>query len=125
MMTAEPELTDEQIAEGLKIWSAASGLEMKCLAINGEQDLPAIESFVRNASSYYATALRELQWRRAAEKVTTEPPTVPGWYWWRVSPDKQWERVEVSDYRGGMHMRGDHVTSYGGYWCGPIPEPKE
>ena len=72
----------------------------------------------------------ELRW-------TTEPPTVPGWYWVRWSPRKPWSgqsEVEVVEVlvpkSGAVYL--DHcgrspewesLSANWLEWSGPIPEP--
>ncbi len=60
---------------------------------------------------------------------TTQKPTQPGWYWWRIYDDEPWQVVQVC-------VKGDRIfhkrigsqfeidTSKGA-WSGPIKEPEE
>ncbi len=75
---------------------------------------------------------------------TTEPPTEPGWYWWREPCSVTWNVCEI--YHGSISSRplfvrnGGRVDNlptfvmiYGAggpggrrlEWAGPIPEPSE
>lgn len=64
---------------------------------------------------------------------TTEPPTVEGWYWCRLSRLNMSRCVEVYGARDQLMFgskRDDYtpqtpVTREGFEWAGPIPEPKE
>ena len=63
-------------------------------------------------------------------KWTTEQPTVPGWYWHRMTDGLTWmEQIEVLD--GRLVVIEDHpygpqpVAGCTGEWAGPIPEPEE
>ena len=69
---------------------------------------------------------------------TTQPPTEPGYYWWRAEQiDPRWpEIVEINrfvDIHGtpflGGYVAGSarrrHINEMTGEWAGPIPEPEE
>lgn len=66
---------------------------------------------------------RALEW-------TTEPPKVPGWYWFkdeygiRIAWIKHDSRKmnELYAVIGGI---GNWMSNLHGQWAGPIPEPKE
>lgn len=49
---------------------------------------------------------------------TTEPPKVPGWYWYRRKSNDHYNHV----MKVGAPMIGDeNLTAF--KWAGPIPEP--
>lgn len=51
---------------------------------------------------------------------TSEPPTVPGWYWYRRKKNDNYNHI----MKVGTAMIGDqNLTAF--KWCGPIPEPDE
>lgn len=70
---------------------------------------------------------------------TSEPPTVPGWYWYRASPDKEVVMADVQPFNGELaaemkpaapKFMFDSVSYYrkkfpGCQWAGPIPLPQE
>jgi len=63
-------------------------------------------------------------------KWTTTPPSVSGWYWWRLSAEQPGELVYanietavVSDQYGKAH---DLDTIFEGQWSSePLPQPQE
>lgn len=64
-------------------------------------------------------------------KWTHEPPTQPGWYFWRCGDNYRCVHVW---WRGGTKRLGYGVEKYsaclnfgtpGEEWAGPIPEPEE
>lgn len=66
---------------------------------------------------------RALEW-------TTEPPKVPGWYWFkneygiriaRIKHDSR-KMNELYAVIGGV---GNWMSMQNGQWAGPIPEPRE
>lgn len=53
---------------------------------------------------------------------TTEPPKVPGWYWWRKYPSQTPVIERVAE---NLHMKGWRVDRHGGEWSSkPITEPE-
>lgn len=65
--------------------------------------------------------------RRPGLEWTTEPPTVPGWYWWRWHKGAEAIPLEV---REGLIVEYPRrtlraVADIGGQWAGPIPMPKD
>lgn len=63
-------------------------------------------------------AIRELD-----RKYTSEPPKVPGFYWFRSRP--HYCIYEVLDIVGrGLEVMGRPVTAMGGEWCGPLTPPE-
>lgn len=65
--------------------------------------------------------------RRPGLAWTTEPPTVPGWYWWRWHKGAENMPLEV---REGLIVEYPRrilraVADIGGQWAGPIPGPEE
>lgn len=60
---------------------------------------------------------------------TTEKPTEPGWYWWRLDERKS----PIVFLRCGdnfhtvidLYDGWDGTSPDGGEWSGPIPEPEE
>lgn len=65
--------------------------------------------------------------RRPGLAWTTEPPTVPGWYWWRWHKGAEAIPLEV---REGLIVEYPRrtlraVADIGGQWAGPIPMPKD
>lgn len=54
---------------------------------------------------------RALEW-------TTEPPKVPGWYWYRHKPSRTIAMINVD-------VEPIEYESLPGQWAGPIPEPCE
>lgn len=63
-------------------------------------------------------------------KWTTEPPVLPGWYWWRgTRTDPRPVRVYLSDDFDPPRLMGedgDHsepVARFGGEWYGPLEVP--
>lgn len=61
---------------------------------------------------------------------TTEPPAVPGWYWWRsVIGDHPYMMEIVRDSSGELRLEetsgGRYALSPHGEWAGPIPTPQE
>ena len=58
---------------------------------------------------------------------TTEPPKVPGWYWWRWARYQQHYCIEVRDGLIVEHPRKvlRAAKDIGGEWAGSIPTPKE
>lgn len=80
-----------------------------------------------------SAALREA--KGASPKWTTEPPTVPGYWWWRPGPTaNRGHLVEVFTYKDEFRYRDHLGVEYtserflGLYaqseWCGPIQEPR-
>ena len=62
-------------------------------------------------------------------KWTSEPPTAPGWYWWRKRAGKVPSVVEIEESEAfpGKLVRRDRdefLPSYG-KWAGPLQEPEE
>ena len=53
---------------------------------------------------------RALEW-------TTEPPKVPGWYWYRHKPSRTIAMINVD-------VEPIEYESLPGQWVGPIPEPR-
>jgi hypothetical protein len=62
-----------------------------------------------------------------------ETPVEAGWYWWRLLKTREPRCVHVRmDLTNklavyGIHgdsVRGLYVTTVGGEWAGPLPEPK-
>ena len=49
---------------------------------------------------------------------TTEPPKVPGWYWYRHKPSRTIAMINVD-------VEPIEYESLPGQWAGPIPEPRE
>ena len=58
---------------------------------------------------------------------TTEPPKVPGWYWWRWAKYQGWMCLAVRDGLIVEHPRKvlRHAQDIGGQWAGPIAPPGE
>lgn len=69
---------------------------------------------------------------------TTEPPTVPGWYWWCFARDIVPHMVYVVWESTLRKTDNDHllvlypncneeflISERGGHWAGPIPRPEE
>ena len=62
---------------------------------------------------------------------TTDKPTVPGWYWWRVS----FGRTPTTLFISRDHIHENDVFTAGalvmflrevpGEWAGPVPLPEE
>ena len=53
---------------------------------------------------------------------TAEKPTIPGWYWWRMSPHARESVIQIT------HM--DMMYNYyplcrEGEWAGPVSQPEE
>ena len=65
--------------------------------------------------------------RRSALTWTTEPPKVPGWYWWRWAKYQGWMCLAVRDGLIVEHPRKvlRHAQDIGGQWAGPIAPPGE
>ena len=76
--------------------------------------------------------------RRPGLAWTTEPPTVPGWYWWCFARDivprivyVVWEstlRKTDNDHLLVLYPNRNEefwVSERGGHWAGPIPGPEE
>ena len=76
--------------------------------------------------------------RRPGLAWTTEPPTVPGWYWWCFARDivprivyVVWEstlRKTDNDHLLVLYPNCNEefwVSERGGHWAGPIPGPEE
>jgi hypothetical protein len=65
--------------------------------------------------------------RDLALKWSTEPPTAPGRYWFRLSPTDEADVVDVTDY-GHAFPTGDdngfEVATIGGQWAGPLKPPE-
>ena len=58
---------------------------------------------------------------------TSDPPTVPGWYW-RRPKSKLWRAMPVEFYTktGGVYCPELSQSELNQYdWSGPIPEPQE
>ena len=63
--------------------------------------------------------LRALTWG-------TEPPKVPGWYWWRTSKGQNVNTIQVWSRSGvlGYCFDTEFITALDrGEWAGPIPAP--
>lgn len=66
---------------------------------------------VEYAISQWNALPRALTW-------TTEPPKVPGWYWYRHKPSRTIAMINVD-------VEPIEYESLPGQWAGPIHEPKE
>lgn len=60
---------------------------------------------------------------------TSEPPTVPGWYWWREESIDD-TIVEIYECAGcltvdGQAMEGIPLKGLTGEWAGPLELPGE
>ena len=72
--------------------------------------------------------VRELEAERAGLAWTDAKPTVPGWYWWKRSPDCAAEVIEVDiGVRLFAAISGGcvPVADMFGQFAGPIPPPTE
>lgn len=49
---------------------------------------------------------------------TSEPPKVPGWYWYRHKPSRTIAMINID-------VDPTEYESLPGQWAGPIPEPRE
>jgi len=63
-----------------------------------------------------------------AGRWTAEPPTVPGWYWWRQERNDEQQCVFVYQCSFGMRSwRVEELHAYslddGEWWSVPIQEP--
>lgn len=59
---------------------------------------------------------------------TREPPTMSGWYWFRIPPWQSVVEVVVVGGRAVARLRsGSHELERDArvQWAGPIPEPEE
>lgn len=71
---------------------------------------------------YLAVVIAELD-----RQYTTEPPTVPGWYWFKVV-NRDLEIIRIIDDDGYIRCEGygetqpDEMGS--GEWCGPLTPPE-
>lgn len=69
--------------------------------------------------------------RRPGLEWTTEPPTVPGWYWQRVAGNERsctmaWITIEDKKLRCESVWGNRQLTRFKGFeWGGPIPRPEE
>lgn len=78
-------------------------------------------------SSYKGEAMTNLTW-------TTEKPTQPGWYWWRVTKDDRerrivhvWfsDRIDPTMPRLIVDGVGDRYDLADCQWAGPLLPPEE
>lgn len=66
-------------------------------------------------------------------KWTSQPPTEPGWYWWRKAAGKEpvvAECFEAAGIRRGYFTNGSRMelnerTTWGEWWPAPIVPPQE
>lgn len=77
------------------------------------------------AQSAILSAIKS-QWAEAG--WTKEPPTVPGWYWYRPQPGNPAWLVELwQNAKGLMYAEADReftpVCSMHGEWAGPLEPP--
>lgn len=64
-------------------------------------------------------------------KWTSDPPTIPGWYWSKTSNDRTMSFVTiflVYDLENGQELMAGHeelkpVSQIGGFWAGPLEPP--
>lgn len=64
--------------------------------------------------------MAELEW-------TTEEPTKPGVYVFRLTPDEQGDVIRVLVDAHGVYRRAGRESAHfwrPGYWYGPLPEVK-
>lgn len=57
-------------------------------------------------------------------ELVDEPPTVPGWYWWRWTPEDSAEVVCVEIGEDGRYWYGDDREPSGQWSSKPIQEPE-
>ena len=63
---------------------------------------------------------------------TTEKPTTPGWYWWRLSSDRLAHLVKVTREGNGViqtHppaqlVQAGRAVDTSGEWVGPVENPQ-
>lgn len=68
---------------------------------------------------------------RPAVEWTDATPLIPGWYWWRSTPEGPPMRVlqtwcgsdGLACYDPWDPLKPCCVSSFSGQWAGPIPEP--
>lgn len=93
--------------------------------------LAAAREIVKSDLHYYPDGLkanlaRELLRLHDGAPWTSDPPTVPGWYWWREELDLGVKVVWVSSFGivFQMHEPSKAVMDIGGQWLGPV-EPAD
>lgn len=74
--------------------------------------------------------VEEVRRLRPPRAWTTEPPTVPGWYGWRLSDGSCQQIIEVGEIDGvlwywmtGCEYEGQ-PANLNGEWCGPYTFPE-
>lgn len=82
----------------------------------------AVQKIIEQASVLLTQPEHDLpQW-------TDTPPTVPGWYWYRLQRTDEPYIIEGSLADGRMEWYSGDALMYAevrGQWCGPIEPPRE
>lgn len=118
-------MTPEQLRElGRLLSNVVAHIGMLCHMGDGGIDM------LKTALGEVASFVSSL----TAPPWTGEAPTVAGWYWWREDESDEWLPWEVFPVEETecwalyMHTEAGTmcpVSTVGGQWSGPLPEPGE